>query len=122
MTTQEKECICLVALFAAFADGAKSEAERAQFRGLLDQLGLANAAQLVSRALLDRTALTGANAGLTSAARSGSRSFPTMRSFCQRLASAAAFQRFILVRILLAGVLVGLETHAGLVAHVGDVL
>lgn len=67
MTTQEKECICLVALSAAFADGAKSEAERAQFRGLLDQLGLANAAQLVSRALLDRTALAGAIAGLTSA-------------------------------------------------------
>lgn len=67
MTTQEKECICLVALCAAFADGAKSEPERAQFRGLLDQLGLANAAQLVSRVLLDRAALNGAIAGLTTA-------------------------------------------------------
>lgn len=64
MTTQEKECICLVALFAAFADGAKSESERAQFRGLLEQLELPNAAQLVSRALLGRAALGEAVAGL----------------------------------------------------------
>lgn len=67
MTTQEKEYICLVALSAAFADGAKSDSERAQFRGLLEQLGLTNAAQLVSRALLDRAALNGAVAGLTTA-------------------------------------------------------
>jgi uncharacterized protein (DUF697 family)/uncharacterized tellurite resistance protein B-like protein len=65
MTTQEKESICLVALSAAFCDGAKSDAERAQFRGLLEQLELPNAAQLVSRALLNRTALTDAVAGLT---------------------------------------------------------
>ncbi|MBL9209898.1 MAG: DUF533 domain-containing protein [Opitutaceae bacterium] len=67
MTTQEKECICLVALSAAFADGAKSESERAQFRGLLGQLDLPNAAELVSRALLGRAALGEAVAGLTSA-------------------------------------------------------
>ena len=67
MTTQEKESICLVALCAAFSDGAKSESERAQFRGLLDQLELPNAAQLVSRALLNRAALTDAVAGLTTA-------------------------------------------------------
>ncbi len=67
MTTQEKESICLVALSAAFADGAKSESERAQFRGLLDQLELPNAAQLVSRALLNRSALAEAVAGLASA-------------------------------------------------------
>ena len=65
MTIQEKESICLVALSAAFSDGAKSEAERAQFRGLLDQLELPNAAQLISRALLDRAALTEAVNGLT---------------------------------------------------------
>jgi uncharacterized protein (DUF697 family) len=65
MTTLEKESICLVALSAAFCDGAKSDAERAQFRGLLEQLELPNAAQLVSRALLNRTALTDAVAGLT---------------------------------------------------------
>lgn len=45
-----------------------------------------------------------------------------MRAFCQRLAASVAFQRFILVLILLAGVLVGLETHAGFVARFGDVL
>ncbi len=67
MTTQEKECICLVAVFAAFADGAKSEVERAQFRGLLEQLELPNAAQLVSRALLGRAALAEAVSGLTTA-------------------------------------------------------
>lgn len=67
MTTQEKESICLVALSAAFSDGGKSEAERAQFRGLLDQLELPNAAQLVSRALLNRAALTEAVASLTTA-------------------------------------------------------
>ncbi len=67
MTTQEKESICLVALCAAFSDGAKSESERAQFRGLLGQLELPNAAQLVSRALLNRAALTDAVAGLTTA-------------------------------------------------------
>lgn len=66
MTTQEKESICLVALSAAFADGAKSESERAQFRGLLEQLELPNAAQLVSKVLLDRSALSTAIAGLTS--------------------------------------------------------
>jgi uncharacterized protein (DUF697 family)/tellurite resistance protein len=65
MTTLEKESICLVALAAAFCDGAKSDAERAQFRGLLDQLELPNAAQLVSRALLNRAALPEAVAGLT---------------------------------------------------------
>lgn len=64
MTTQEKESICLVAVSAAFADGAKSEAERAQFRSVLDQLELRNAAQLVSRALLNHTALAEAVAGL----------------------------------------------------------
>lgn len=67
MTTQEKESICLVALSAAFSDGAKSEVERTQFRGLLDQLELPNAAQLVSRALLNRAALTEAVASLTTA-------------------------------------------------------
>jgi uncharacterized protein (DUF697 family) len=67
MTIQEKESICLVALAAAFCDGAKSEAERAQFRGLLEQLDVPNAAQLVSRALLSRDALAGAVAGLASA-------------------------------------------------------
>ena len=45
-----------------------------------------------------------------------------MRAFCQRLAASGAFQRFILVLILLAGVLVGLETHAGFVARFGEVL
>ncbi len=65
MTIQEKECIGVVALSAAFADGGKSESERAQFRGLLEQLDLPNAAQLVSRALLNRAALAEAVAGLT---------------------------------------------------------
>ena len=65
MTTPEKECIVVVALSAAFADGGKSESERAQFRGLLEQLQLPNAAQLVSRALLNRAALAEAVAGLT---------------------------------------------------------
>lgn len=65
MTTQEKENICLVALSAAFADGAKSDSERAQFRALLDQLELPNAAHLISRALLNRSALSEAVAGLT---------------------------------------------------------
>jgi uncharacterized protein (DUF697 family)/tellurite resistance protein len=64
MTTQEKESICVVALAAAFCDGGKSEAERAQFRGLLEQLELPNAAQLVSRALLNRAALPEAVATL----------------------------------------------------------
>lgn len=65
MTTPEKESICLVALSAAFCDGAKSDAERAQFRGILEQFELPNAAQLISRALLNRAALTDAVAGLT---------------------------------------------------------
>jgi hypothetical protein len=38
MTTKEKERSCLVALSAALNDSAKSESERAQFRGLLVQL------------------------------------------------------------------------------------
>jgi len=67
MTTREKESVCLVALCAAYADGAKSDAERAQFRGLLEQLDVPNAAQLVSRALLVRDALAEAVAGLESA-------------------------------------------------------
>lgn len=65
MTTEEKESICLVALSAAFCDGAKSESERAQFRGLLEQLELPNAAQLVSRALLNRAAYSEAIGNLT---------------------------------------------------------
>ena len=67
MTTREKESVCLVALCAAYADGAKSDAERAQFRGMLEQLDVPNAAQLVSRALLVRDALAEAVAGLESA-------------------------------------------------------
>ncbi len=66
MTTQEKEGICVVALAAAFCDGGKSEAERAQFRGMLEQLELPNAAQLVSRALLNRAALPEAVSALAS--------------------------------------------------------
>lgn len=66
MTTQEKEGICVVALAAAFCDGAKSEAERAQFRGMLEQLELPNTAQLVTRALLNRAALPEAVAALAS--------------------------------------------------------
>jgi len=45
-----------------------------------------------------------------------------MRALCQRLVTSAAFQRAILVLILLAGLLVGLETHAGIVARFGDLL
>ncbi|WP_414664453.1 ion transporter [Horticoccus sp. 23ND18S-11] len=45
-----------------------------------------------------------------------------MQTFCQRLAASAAFQRSVLALILLAGLLVGLETHAGLVARFGDLL
>ena len=66
MTTQEKESICLVALSAAFCDGAKSESERDQLRGLLEQLDVPNATQLVSRVLLNSAILTEAAAGLAS--------------------------------------------------------
>lgn len=45
-----------------------------------------------------------------------------MQAFCQRLLASAAFQRSVLGLILLAGLLVGLETHAGLIAHFGDLL
>ena len=45
-----------------------------------------------------------------------------MRAFCQHLVASAAFQRSILTLILMAGLLVGLETHAGIVARFGDLL
>lgn len=45
-----------------------------------------------------------------------------MRAFCQRLLATPAFQRAVLGLILLAGVLVGLETSAGLMARFGDFL
>jgi voltage-gated sodium channel len=45
-----------------------------------------------------------------------------MRAFCQRLAATAWFQRSVLGLIGLAGVLVGVETDAGLVARFGGVL
>jgi hypothetical protein len=57
MTSVENENICLAALCTAFCDGAKPNAKRAHSRGLLEQLELPNAAQLASRALLNRTAL-----------------------------------------------------------------
>lgn len=50
----------MIALSAAFCDGSKSDTERAQFRGMLEQLELPNAAQLVSRALLNRAAYSDA--------------------------------------------------------------
>ena len=67
MTTQERESVCLVALCAAFSDGTKSDAERAQLRGLLEQLEIPNATQLVSRVLLNPATLNEAVAALTSA-------------------------------------------------------
>ena len=45
-----------------------------------------------------------------------------MRTLCQRLIDAPAFQRSVLGLIVLARLLVGLETHAGLVAHFGGLL
>ena len=42
-----------------------------------------------------------------------------MQSFCQKLSSARWFQRFVLGLILLAGVLVGVETDASLMARFG---
>jgi voltage-gated sodium channel len=45
-----------------------------------------------------------------------------VRAFCQRLVASAAFQRSILALILMAGLLVGLETHAGIVGRFGDLL
>lgn len=42
-----------------------------------------------------------------------------MPSFCQRLIDSVAFQRFVLGLILVAGVLVGLETNAALMAQIG---
>jgi voltage-gated sodium channel len=42
-----------------------------------------------------------------------------VQTFCQRLVAAPAFQRAVLGLIVLAGLLVGLETHAGLVARFG---
>jgi voltage-gated sodium channel len=42
-----------------------------------------------------------------------------MSSFCQRLIDSVAFQRFVLGLILIAGVLVGLETNAALMAQIG---
>ena len=45
-----------------------------------------------------------------------------MRAFCQRLAASAVFQRSILGLIVLAGLLVGLETDPDIVARFGGVL
>jgi voltage-gated sodium channel len=42
-----------------------------------------------------------------------------MSSFCQRLIDSVVFQRFVLGLILVAGVLVGLETNAALMAQIG---
>ena len=42
-----------------------------------------------------------------------------MPSFCQRLIDSVVFQRFVLGLILVAGVLVGLETNAALMAQIG---
>lgn len=47
---------------------------------------------------------------------------PDVQSFCQRLIVTAAFQRGVLSLIILAGLLVGLETNAGLVARFGGLL
>lgn len=43
-----------------------------------------------------------------------------MTAFCQRLTAASAFQRVVIVVILLSGVLVGLETNAAIVADFGQ--
>lgn len=43
----------------------------------------------------------------------------SLQAFCQRLVNAAVFQRGVLVLIVVAGLLVGLDTHAGFVARFG---
>lgn len=45
-----------------------------------------------------------------------------MQSFCKRVTEAAVFQRFILGLILLAGVLVGLETSPAVMERIGGLL
>ncbi len=45
-----------------------------------------------------------------------------MQTFCQRVSHSAAFQRFVIGLILLAGVLVGLETDRDLMARHGGLL
>ena len=66
MNHREKESIALIALSAAFCDGHKSEAERAQIRTLLENLAIPDAPLLVQRVLLKQSSLADAVAGLKS--------------------------------------------------------
>ena len=66
MNQNEKDSIALVALWAAFSDGAKSEAERDQLRTLLENLAIPHAPLLIQRVLLKQVSLAEAVTGLTS--------------------------------------------------------
>jgi uncharacterized protein (DUF697 family)/tellurite resistance protein len=69
MNTSEQKAILSVALFAAFADGAKADAEREAIRRMADSLGHeaggAGLAQLYQDVLLKRTTVQTAVAGLS---------------------------------------------------------
>jgi uncharacterized protein (DUF697 family)/tellurite resistance protein len=71
MTLAEQEAILTIALFAAFADGQKADAEREEIRriaqSLADSSGSANLPRLVQDVLLRRVQLASATAVLTDA-------------------------------------------------------
>lgn len=83
MTLAEQEAILTIALFAAFADGQKADAEREEIRriahSLADASGSANLARLVQDVLLRRAPLAAATAALTDA---GQRSLAFEMAVC----------------------------------------
>jgi uncharacterized protein (DUF697 family)/tellurite resistance protein len=66
MNPHEREGIALVALYSAFCDGVKSDAERDALRALFEELEIPNASALVTRVLLKKVSLPETAARLTS--------------------------------------------------------
>ena len=83
MTLAEQQSILTIALFAAFADGVKADAEREEIRriaqSLADASGRANLSHLYQDVLLQRVQVEAAAAGLTDA---GQRSLAYEMAVC----------------------------------------
>ena len=71
MNTEQQEALLTIALFAAFADGIKSDAERGEIRriakALTGEAGTPDLTRLVQDVLLQRISLAAATACLTDA-------------------------------------------------------
>jgi len=76
MTNQEQAAVLTISLMAAFADGGKSEDERAQLKSIADSLsamGSVNLAGLYQDVLLKRRSLAGLREGCRRDERTGAR-------------------------------------------------